>query len=134
MEQSLLFPCFAFFFVKFSKESRMVRITDQFKSCVLFGCFCFCCDKFEFFNLRLWNVMWSLCRNRFKFFRFEWLNFGLNYRRRLTVGISRVSSNISQLKTLRVNHCLKFIKGPLPAWFTNQQSGALDQNYPKKRI
>ena len=45
---------------------------------------------------------------------------------------SGVSSNISQAKNLWVNHRSKTIKGPLPAWFTNEHSAAFDHIYPRK--
>ena len=47
------------------------------------------------------------------------------------MGRSQISSNKFQIKTLCVNHCSKIIKGQLPAWFTNQQLAALDQNCPR---
>ena len=65
---------------------------------------------------------------------FNSVNVGSNYRHRLTVGISQISSNISQLNSLCNNRCSKNINGHLLAWFTNQHLAAFDQICPRLMI
>ena len=72
--------------------------------------------------------MLSFSWNRSKFSCFNSMNVGSNYRHRLTVGRSQISSNISQIKSLCVNRCSKNINGQLPACFINQHLAAFDQN------
>ena len=111
-----------------------MRNTDQFTSCVLFWCFCFCCENSEFLYELLWNVMRSFSWNRSKFSCLKSVNVDSKYRQRLTVGRSQISSNISQIKTLCVNHCSKILDAKLHAWFTNQHLASFDQTCPRLMI
>ena len=72
----------------------------------------------------------SFCRNRSKLGGFNSVNVVSNYRHKLTVTRSQISSNLSQ-KTLCVNHCSKIRNERTPAWFTNQHLAAFDQKCPR---
>ena len=62
--------------------------------------FLFLLWKIRVFTILLWNVIRSFCRNRSKLGGFNSVYVGSNYRHKLTVARSQISSNISQKNSL----------------------------------